>query len=230
MKKKFLFLLLILFYCKKEDCSSTIETLEPENYTVVVGWPITLNTKYVSATITNKWSGPNNWTATTQNGIEYKTLTNTATFSDAGDYLVESYSYSDCLLYRKKMHVSVIDPPHAPCSIGTNTINISSPFTYQASYTQTSSYISNNRFEINASNGNQSITFTFKNAEDPKPGIHSIYHAELISSQGFFLLDSGQFYVQEINNNLVLSFCNAVFYNPNDMQTDVFVSGEITTP
>ncbi len=221
---------LLLFSCKKEDCSSKAEVLDPKDTTVVIGWPVVLNTEYFSATFTNEWSGPNNWKATTTNGIASQQLTAQANFSDAGDYLVESYSHNKCLKYQKTIRVHVIDPPHAPCTMSENTINISSPVAYQITYTQVTSYISNNQFVINASNGNQTITFNFQGTQEPKPGIHLEHNVQMITQLGVYLLDSGQFYVQKINNQLVISFCDAIFYSPDDIQTDVLVSGEVTIP
>lgn len=221
---------LVLFSCKKNDCSSDVKSLDTEELYVVVGWPITLKTEYISTSITNKWSGPNSWKMTTLEGISEIPVVYEADFSRTGSYSVESYTYGKCLAQTKKINVHVIDPPHSPCSMNSNSINISSPFTYQSSYTQVISHISNNHFVLEASNGNQNMMLTFPNTLEPKPGIHSL-HQGIITSQGVaYVLDSGKFYVQKINNQLVVSFCEAVFYNPNDLATDVLVSGEITLP
>jgi hypothetical protein len=231
MKKLFPFLVLLLFSCKKDDCSSELQTINQEEYTVVVGWPINLKTNYISTTVTNKWSGPNNWQQTTSEGISELKITDQSTFSDAGNYQVESYSYTNCLLQKKNIQVHIIDPPHAPCSIDMNTSHISSPFIYETTYNQVTSYISDGYFVIKAQNGFATITFNFYGTQEPKPGIHQGLLVEFSSDQtpyNYYRLDSNQkIFLQKINNQLVISFCNAVFYNPGDIDTDVIITGEI---
>ncbi len=226
---------LLLFSCKKDDCSSDVKTLDSEDVTVVVGWPINLKTEYISTTVTNKWSGPNNWKTTTTEGIPEVKVINEANFSHTGSYSSDSYTYGDCLAQTKKINVHVIAPPHAPCSIDMNTAKISSPFTYEANYSQITHYIEGNNFVVKAQNGLlETLTVKFPtNGQEPKPGIQRAY-VEFTSNQTpyyqYQLDDEDVIYLQKINNQLIISFCNAIFFSFGDVETNVLISTEIVVP
>lgn len=231
--------------CKKytEECKPNTEPIElTSNGPVIAGWPLVLTANEDNENYVYRWKGPNGWSTETQYSFEYpqqwRVTKDSATFNDAGNYLVELIS-EGCVVKRGTVHVEVIAPPPPPCSVANNSSTTTLGGVGGTTYT-TVSHTGGSDYTVYATNGSQTINFRFKNGQ-PKPGIYR-------SFQGFFPSEDNQvavyiqagFYdfhlkadyavhVNEVNGKLQFAFCSGDFTNPVGSNT-ITISAKVTLP
>lgn len=244
-----LILILALFFnsCKKqnkEECSGNPDPISlSSNSPVIAGWPLVLTASNYENGYSYRWKGPNGWSAETSFGNNnyepYKITKDSVSVTDSGTYHVELIQ-DGCVIGSGSVNVQVIEPPLPPCSISNN----SSTTTLGGVGGVTYSVVSHSggiNYSVYATNGSQTINFTFNDGEEPKPGMYLVEggyypsekdHVSVYIQAGFydFFMESYYtVYVNKVNGKLQFSFCNGHFSNPVG-STPVIISAKVTLP
>ena len=241
--------LIFLSACKKQEEESC--TNQPTPLTVISngpvneGWPLTfsLSGYEVGYSYTYRLSGPNGLSIEkpfNSGGTEAGIITlDSVSVSNSGNYLVELL-YNGCLIKSNTLAVQVNPVPEPPCSIANNSTTTSQTGIGGTTYNNINGSVSgSSTYDLIATGNSQNITIKFNQGDVPIPGLYTSSIQSLSSNrvsiyigtfQQYYQMESGHpVYVNLVNGNTIVSFCEAVFHDP-DGNGSITISGKITIP